>query len=226
MHYKTQLKHLHDIRKTCVELLKDPGKIISKHIGEKHYISRTSIEHIAQRDCNSKLPISYGVDDDAIDNSNPTVRLLQKLLETIDENIFECQFHDQFSSNEKYTMVKRHNSVYVISATNLAAFKVAPNCLATPCNAFEVKLVSESIGMSVRFRFDGTLHKRGFLNTPDRWIPKPRPDMGSNMYSLPLAPFLGFPLYPHTEVNPLGSVASFNEAKEKAVTKKVVKPKN
>jgi hypothetical protein len=226
MHYKTQLEHLHDIRKMCVTLLKDPDKVISKHIGEKHYISRKSIKDIAKRDCNAKLPISYGIEDDAIDNSNPTVRLLHKLLETIDENILECQFHDQFSSNEKYTMVKRLNSVYVISATNLAAFMVVPNSLAKPCNCFVVKPVKESIGMSVRFKFDDTLHKRGFLNTPDKWIPRPRPDMGSNMYSLPLGPFLGFPLYPHTEVNPHGCVASFNEAKEKEVAKKVVKPKN
>jgi hypothetical protein len=111
--------------------------------------------------------------------------------------------------------------VYIISASNLASFIVFPERQAKPCNCFVVKLDKcSSIGIAVYFKFDDTLHKRGFLNTPDKWVPQPCPEEGDNMYKLPMYPFLGFPLYPHTEVNPHSCVAAFNEARED-ITKKV-----
>ena len=48
MFYKAQLEGLFDIRKICQKLLDDPDRVISKHSGIKHYISRSSIKAIVK----------------------------------------------------------------------------------------------------------------------------------------------------------------------------------
>lgn len=210
MTYAEQILELEALQTWILDVIenKEKHRKALHHITTSHISSKKMIRKIANKQKGMKKKKSicvnkYGTSDE----------LLYDILVTIIENLIEC--HD-FKETEPdvYQLLVRHflnmrpnKRVWHLSMTNTSAFL----CDGQVANCYIIAMTQHNT-IAVRFGFDHSLYKRGYKNDPKSiWTPNilESNDDGSFSIQLKLGPMLGYPLYPHTMVNPFCALREY-----------------
>lgn len=203
MTYAEQITELQALKTWILDVInnKEKHREALHHIETSHVSSKKMIRKIAIQQRGMKKKKSICVND-----TGTSDELLNAILVTIIENLLECQLFQETEPDE-YQLLIRHflnmrpnKKVWHLSMTNANAFL----CCGQVANCYIIAITKYN-KLAVRFGYDTSLYKRGYKNDPkSMWTPQiiDRKDDSSFTMELALGPMLGFPLYPHSMVNP------------------------
>ncbi len=215
-----ELVHLHGIFSKVLNKELQDSEAIIKHI-QNHVTSPKKIAQLVKQQKGMTKQKSV-----VINATGTSDELIQQVLETINENIFECwvYFHNEPSDYQmliKCIKSRTHVKEWYISMTNANAFEVNKR----PANCF---IIAQTCAgrYTVYFGRDDDLWKRGYKNIPEKiWTPELVSQTENiTKWKLPLGPILGVPLYPHAAVNPLCGFRHYQQLLESYQTRSSSSP--
>jgi hypothetical protein len=183
-----------------------------QHIKNKHIFVTQDVDKVVKREITSKREKSFV----ALEKADPII-LLKLVLESIDENIVECIYcFNNAAICPPPCLIIQYCHKYYISTTNISSFKIEEGYNVVPCNCFVVKSKRKTdMSIALWFDFNCRLTKRGYNNDPNMWKPEIMSrNEDSFTFKLNLGPFLGYPLYSHSCINPYPSIHRFSKAKK------------